>query len=251
MLAGRQPAITDRERRTDGTGGLTNTATVAVSGESNTANNAASDLVQIGTAFPLKLSTNHRYLVDQNNRPVPILGRTAWFVISVSAADYHIFVDDTAARGYNAIEMHVLDHDPRGNHPPLNGNLDAPFLKRLDGTNWNGVLGDTGIGAADFTTPNEAYWSFVDGFLNYCQSQGVSVFMFPAYVGFQGGEQGWMKEMVANGPAKMQAYGAWLATRYKNQKNLVWMMGGDMGTAPFTFDATQGVENAAARPQRA
>jgi hypothetical protein len=132
VLAGNDsyPAITLTVNVAPTAPAMTNTATVAVSGESNTANNAASDLVQIGTAFPLKLSTNHRYLVDQNNRPVPILGRTAWFVISVSAADYHIFVDDTAARGYNAIEMHVLDHDSRGNHPPLNGNLDAPFLKR-------------------------------------------------------------------------------------------------------------------------
>jgi hypothetical protein len=39
-----------------------------------------------------------------------------------------------------------------------------------------------------------------------------------------------MQEMVANGTTKMQSYGAWIATRYKNQKNLVWMMGGDMGS---------------------
>ena len=70
------------------------------------------------------------------------------------------------------------------------------------------------------------------GCSSYCESKGILVFLFPAYVGFQGGEQGWMQEMVANGTAKMQSYGAWIATRYQNQKNLVWMMGGDMGTAP-------------------
>jgi hypothetical protein len=37
----------------------------------------------------------------------------------------------------------------------------------------------------------------------------------------------------------MQSYGASMATRYKNQKNLVWMMGGDMGTAPYNFSTAQ------------
>ena len=179
--------------------------------------------------------------------PFPIMGRTAWFITSLSVADYRTFIDDTAARGYNAIELHVVNHDPRGNNPPFNGNGDAPFLKRLDGATWNGALtyGNINNEAPDFTTPNEAYWSFVDGFLAYCESKGILVFLFPAYVGAAGSDEGWMQEMVANGATKMQSYGAWIATRYKNQKNLVWMMGGDMGTAPNTFNPAQtNVENA-------
>ena len=186
--------------------------------------------------FPVQYSLNGRYLVDQNDVPFPIMGRTAWFVTSLSVADYRTFIDDTAARGYNAIELHVINHDPRGNHPPFNGNGDAPFLNRLDGSSWNGALSGT---APDFTTPKETYWTFVDGLLSYCESRGVLVFFFPAYVGWLGGEQGWMQEMVANGPSRMQSYGAWIATRYRDQRNLVWMMGGDMGTPPNTFNAAQ------------
>jgi hypothetical protein len=63
--------------------------------------------------YPLKKSTDGRYLVDQNNTPVPILGRTAWFVISQPVKDYQTFINNTVSHGYNAIEMHVLDHDPR------------------------------------------------------------------------------------------------------------------------------------------
>ena len=178
-------------------------------------------------AFPLKLSANHRYLVDQNDTPFPIMGRAAWFVASLSIADYQTFVDDTVSRGYNATELSVINHHPDGNNPPFNGQGEAPFLNRLDGSSWNGALSGS---APDFTTPNEAYWSFVDGFLAYCESKGVLVFMFPAYVGYQGGVQGWMQEMVVNGASRMQTYGSWIATRYKDQKNLVWMMGGDMGS---------------------
>src|SRR5262245_36370196 len=150
-------------------------------------------------AFPVLRSADGRYLVDQNGVPFPIKGRTAWFVTSLSVADYHTFVDDTAARGYSAIEFHVINHDPRGNNPPFNGNGDAPFLNRLDGSSWNGTL--SGV-APDFTTPKESYWSFVDGLLSYCESKNLLVFMFPAYVGYSGGDQGWMQEMVANGPTK-------------------------------------------------
>src|SRR4029078_11583573 len=82
-------------------------------------------------AFPIKYSPNARYLVDQAGVPFPILGRTAWFVVSLPTADYQSFIDDTAARGYTAIEMHVLDHDPRGNNPPHNGNGDLTLFGRL------------------------------------------------------------------------------------------------------------------------
>jgi hypothetical protein len=183
------------------------------------------------STFPLTYSSNRRYLQDQRGAPFPILGRTAWFVLALAPSDYQLFINDSVARGYNAIEMHVLNHDPRGKHPPRNGLGDLPFLKRLDGADWSGALSYSTIGtdAPDFTTPNPAYWHFVDAFLSHCESSGILVFLFPAYVGYAGREQGWMQEMVANGPAKVRAYGAWLASRYAHQRNIVWMMGGDLG----------------------
>jgi len=196
---------------------------------------------QAAPVFPVKYSANSRYLVDQNNVPFPILGRTSWFITSLSVADYQMFIDDTAARGHNAIELHVINHDPRGNHPPFNGSGALPFLTRLNGTAWTGALtyGNINNEAPNMTTPNEPFWSSVDGLLAYAESKGLLVFIFPAYVGYAGGNQGWMQELVANGPTKVQSYGAWIATRYKNQKNLVWMMGGDMGTSPNTFNSAQ------------
>lgn len=200
-----------------------------------------------GSAFPVTAHASGRYLVDSTGTPFPILGRTAWFVISLAAADYQAFINDSVNRSYNAIEMHVIDHDPRGSNPPFAGNGALPFLKRLDGAGWGGALsyGDISAEAPDFSTPNETYWAFVDSFLAYCESKGVLVFFFPAYMGFDAGEQGWGQEIVANGANRMQTYGAFLANRYKNQKNIVWMMGGDIGTGSFSFSAAQtNVENA-------
>src|SRR5215471_5210791 len=115
-------------------------------------------------AFPLKASRNGRYLVDQNNKPFPVLGRTAWFIISQPVDGYKTFITNCVEHGYNAIEMHVLDHDPRGNHPPFNGNGDVPFLKCLNGSSWKGslVYKNAETETPDLTTPNENYWQFVD-----------------------------------------------------------------------------------------
>jgi hypothetical protein len=181
--------------------------------------------------FPLKTSENKRHLVDAKNKPFPILGRTAWCIISQPPSGYKQFIENTVGHGYNAIEMAVIFHWPTVNHPPLNGNHDLPFEKQLNGAQWKGslVYNDTLSEAPDMTTPNEKYWSFVDTFLNYCETKGVLVLMFPGYVGWEGGDQGWMQELIANGPEKVKKYGAWVANRYKNQKNIVWMLLGDQG----------------------
>ena len=191
--------------------------------------------------FPVRHSANHRHLVDAGGAPFPILGRTAWFVLSLAPADYRVFVDDTASRGFTSVELNVLNHDPRGNHPPFDGEGNRPFVNRVSGAPWDGALTGykTGGDAPDFTTPNEKYWRAVDVFLAYCESKNLLVFLFPAYVGFRGGDQGWMREMVANGSARMRWYGAWVASRYRHQRNLVWMIGGDMGTGLSPFDARQ------------
>lgn len=190
---------------------------------------AACTCAHTQTRFPVSISSNHRYLVDANNKPFPILGRTAWFIISQPESNYKEFIANTLEHGHNAIEMSVITHWPIGNHAPFNGRGDMPFTKRLDGSAWDGSLLFTDIKTQgpDLLTPNEKYWQYVDTFLTYCEEKGILVFMFPGYVGYAGGEQGWMRELVANGPRKTEAYGAWIANRYKNQKNIVWMLLGD------------------------
>ena len=188
-------------------------------------------------SFPLVASSNDRYLQDQKGVPFPILGRAAWFIISLSETDFKLFIDDTVAKGYNAIEFQVIYHDPRGSKVPFGGNGTLPFTRKLDASPWTGslVYGNIYNEAPDFSQRNEPYWQHVDALLAYADSKGVLCFMFPAYTGYQGGDQGWMQEMVANGTSKMQEYGAFIADRYKTRGNIVWMLGGDYGTGVNDF----------------
>jgi hypothetical protein len=184
-------------------------------------------------AFPLKLSNDKRYLVDQYDRPFPILGRTAWFIISLPDTGLKHFIDNTLQKGYNAIEMSVITHWQMGNHAPFDARHNTPFLKTLDGKDWDGNLrfNNPSNELVDLLTPNEAYWKHVDTLLVYCESKGILVLMFPGYVGYSSDkeDQGWMKELVANTPAHTEQYGAWIANRYKARKNIIWMLMGDKG----------------------
>jgi hypothetical protein len=181
--------------------------------------------------FPLHISDNQRYLIDQQKQPFPILGRTSWAIISQSPGGYKSYIENTLSHGFNTIEMAGIFHWKDSNHPPFNGAGDFPFLKRLNDSEWDGSLAykDTATDAPDFTTPNEKYWQYLDTFLNYCESKGILVLFFPAYVGYPNTDQGWMTELVANGPQKIHDYGKWIAERYRNQKNIVWMLLGDDG----------------------
>jgi len=86
--------------------------------------------------LPVKYSGDKHYLIDQNGAPFPILGRTSWFVVSLTTTDYRIYLDDTAARDYNSIEFHIISHDPRGGHPPFDGNGKRTFSY----ANWRHVV---------------------------------------------------------------------------------------------------------------
>ncbi len=198
-------------------------------------------------AFPLARSANGRYLEDLRGKPFPILGRASWLLLSRTRSEYDEFLADTGSKGFDAIEMTAINRIAEGNHVPFNGRGDAPFLRKLDGQPWDGTFRyrDIERDAPDFTTPNPAYWEFLDTFLADCESRGIAVLLFPAYVGYIRTNEGWMDEMVANGSERMQAYGTWVANRYRQRKNIVWMIGGDRGTPPNLFtDRELAVERA-------
>jgi hypothetical protein len=185
--------------------------------------------------FPLLTSRNGRYLTDSKGVPFPILGRASWAVLTLQPRDFERYLDDTRDKGFDAVELAAPPHE--GNHVPLDGFGHPPFLRRLDGHTWDGSLRYRSVlpQAPDFTSPNEAYWAQVDSFLDACAARGIVVLLFPSYVGYKGTDQGWMSEMLANGPERMRTYGAWIASRYKSRKNIIWMLGGDRGTAAFPF----------------
>jgi uncharacterized protein DUF4038/collagenase-like protein with putative collagen-binding domain len=187
-------------------------------------------------SFPLTISANGRYLQGSDGTPFPILGRSYWGIIGLTPTNYQAALQDWKNKGGNAIEFRAPNGTAQDNFEPFDGAGHVPFTTNITGGTYTGTsLSDT---FPDFTTPNEPYWQFLDTFIAYCESQGIAVLWFPLYIGVSDAE-GWSAAMRANGPTKMQAYGAYVANRYKNRKNIIWLLGGDKGTPSRPFTAQE------------
>lgn len=195
----------------------------------------------LSPAFPLKLSWNSRYLVDQLNRPFQIRGYACWSLISsiASPSDLQNFLSFLQSHGVNTLYVLISDHDEEtytarpsgtGPHDYLG---DYPFLKDTSNNNYAGTGGGTTI-TADMSTTSSTYFSWVDTVLSTCQAYGFLVMLFPSYLGFQGGAEGWYTDMNASGATKVTTFGTFVGNRYKNQENIIWMAYGDVDPTTLT-----------------
>jgi hypothetical protein len=182
------------------------------------------------TRFPLKLSPNGRYLIDQDNSPFLIKEISAWGLIqALSEADEAAFIDSAKKKQFNTLMVSIISFDTRfaGNPPDWQGI--PPFS-----TKW------------DFSTFNLEYFNHVDRFIAMARNRGILVLLVPCYLGYKGdGNQGWWDELLHpnNNPAKSLAYGQFLGKRYKDQTNIIWVAGGDnKGDQPL-FDHMNNIIN--------
>jgi hypothetical protein len=160
--------------------------------------------------YPLKLASGKRYIVDQNNQPFFVDGEAAWSLIAnLRDEDIDLYLADRQQRGVNAILVNLIEHkyadqaprDPYGNPP-----FTTP---------------------GDFATRNNAYFDRAVSIVRKAGDHGIVVFLFPAYLGYVGGSEGWYQEMVNNGKFKLKAYGNYVGNRFVNLDNIVWVNAGD------------------------
>lgn len=174
-------------------------------------------------AYPLKLKTGARYLVDQNNTPFFIQGDAPWELMqNLNGSDTQQYITNRANKGYNTILCEAIEHQ-FSTHPPTNAYGQPPFLTKVDATHWN------------FASTNELYWTNVDAVIRLAGGNGIQVMFFPAYLGFGGGNEGWYADMQANTLATLTNYGKFIANRYMNYTNLIYVMGGDYVAADMTI----------------
>ncbi|HET6148607.1 MAG TPA: DUF4038 domain-containing protein, partial [Polyangia bacterium] len=179
--------------------------------------------------YPLKVVAAKRYVVDQNGQPFLFVGDSPWSLIAApTLADAKVYLDDRAARGFNTVLVSLVEH-MYAPMAPRDANGDLPFT---------GTVG----GQPDFATPNELYWAHVDAVLAAAGARGIQVLAFPAYLGYQGGSEGWYAALVANGTSRLTTYGTFLGNRYKNVPNLIWVAGGDYSPPDRTL--TRAIHNA-------
>lgn len=162
--------------------------------------------------FPLSVSG--RYLRKANGKPFIVVGDTPWTIeVQLTHAQIDEFLNHRRSVGINAILFELIEHKFSSQSPAYR-NAAA------------GVDPFSSMSPVAWTSPTETYWRTVDYVINGALSRGIACFVCPAYLGFNGGDEGWMSDVTAASEADLQAYGAWLARRY-TQGNIVWVMGGD------------------------
>jgi hypothetical protein len=169
-----------------------------------------------GYRYPVRMSPDRRYLADADGKPFFIMGDAGWSIIAQPRwEDALRYLDDRRAKGYDLILVNLIEHE-FADHAPLNAYGQAPFRK-------TGVFRRTW----DFDAPNEAYFAHADSVIRAAGDRGLAVLLCPAYLGYGGGGQGWWKELIASGEAKVKRFGRYLGNRYKDFPNIIWLEGGD------------------------
>lgn len=166
----------------------------------------------MAVSWPLKVSPNGRYLVDQAGVTFLICGDVAWNLeAELNLTDADTYLADRQGRGFNAVLFQGMEHFFSDNTPKwANYNGDLPF--------------DSGN---DFTLPNAKYWNHIEAIMEAAKARDMAVFFWPAYTGFAATTEGWYDVMASLGAAKMRTYGRWIGERFKNQSNLVYVLDGD------------------------
>lgn len=162
-------------------------------------------------AFPIKVSSNGRYLVDRNNTPFLMLGDSPQsMVVNLSGSEMATYMADRQARGFNTIIVDVLVTTyTSGNANGTTFDGIAPFTSGTSPTDY------------DLSTPNPAYFARLDSLVSTAASDGLLVMLDPIETG------GWLPTLANNGATKDFNYGAFLGNRYKNSPNVIWQSGND------------------------
>jgi hypothetical protein len=157
----------------------------------------------------LVVSENRRFFMNENGNPFFWMGDTGWLLFSkLNRKESEKYLDDRAEKGFNVIQVIVLH--------------------QLDDTN---VYGDSAliggnISLARVTQGNsfenqEAYdfWDHIDYIVELAQERGLYLALVPV----------WGSNVRQGKVSKEQAssYAAWLAQRFADKPNIIWLNGGD------------------------
>jgi hypothetical protein len=160
--------------------------------------------------LPLAIRSGERYLVDAAGRPFLIHGDSAWSLVGELTRDEaEYYLEDRRHRGFNTLLVNLIEHR-FSSRAPANAYGQRPFL--IDG---------------DFSTPNDDYFAHAEWIIRRAQEKGLIVLLAPAYLGVNGGVEGWYREMETSGPTKLKEYGRYLGRRFGKFQNIVWLHGGD------------------------
>jgi hypothetical protein len=193
---------------------------VVVSNSAGTATSNAATLTvnaSSGSKFPITMSANGRYFVEQDGTtPWLMVGDSAHHIVNVlPQSSWPTYFASRQSLGFNTVNIFSCSH---GNCPSSGATADGQVA-------FTGMITSTCSGASrtdyDLATPNPAYWTELDNFINMAASYGLVVLIDPLTTA------DYMNDMRASGSTKAYNFGVFLGNRYKNFPNIIWELGND------------------------
>ena len=158
----------------------------------------------------LTVSDNKRYLQFENGTPFFWQGETGWLLperLDRDEAEWYLQSCEKA--GYNVVQVQTIDGVPAYN---IYGQM-----SNVDGWNMDVFSGKSGKSGMYGTY---TYWDHMDYIIDRAADHGIYIGMVCIWGG-----------LVKDGKLSVddaKKYGTFLANRYKDKKNIIWFMGGDI-----------------------
>ncbi len=155
----------------------------------------------------LKVSDNKRFLVHDNGQPLYWLGDTAWELFHrLNREEAEKYLKQRAEQGFTVIQ--------------------AVALAELQGLKDPNAYWEVPLKDLDPTKPNDAYFQHVDWIIDKAAELGLYIALLPTW-----GDKVF-KDRWGDGPEifntdNAKIYGTWIGNRYKDRKNIIWVLMGD------------------------
>ena len=151
----------------------------------------------------LVVSEEARYLKHENGTPFFWMGDTGWLMPErLNRDEVSFYLQNCKQAGYNVVQVQTINDVPAMN---VYGKYSM-----IDGFNFKGIKRSGEYG----------YWDHMDYIVKTAERNGIYIGMVCIWGGL-------VKSGLMN-VEEAKAYGRFLAERYKNAPNIVWLIGGDI-----------------------
>jgi hypothetical protein len=158
----------------------------------------------------LKVSENHRFLMDSEGKPFFWLGDTGWLLFSkLTREEAEKYLENRAEKGLNVIQVMVL-HELKVTNVYGDSALICQDVSRPAATSGNSVENST----------EYDFWDHMDFIIGKAGEKGIYMALVPV----------WGSNVKSGKISREQAdeYSTWLAKRYAEKSNIIWLNGGDL-----------------------
>lgn len=161
--------------------------------------------------WPFSVKEGNRYLLDKNGQPYWLNGDAAWsLLVQPTLSEAEAFIKHRATQGFNALKINILERRYSDDAPRTTEGAIEPFLV-----------------PDDLRTPNEIYFKRLDFLVDVAESNGITLLLFPTYLGYLNAGDGWYDVLLKNGVEACGEYARFVAERYARRPNVIWVIGGD------------------------